>query len=288
MKIEDVSALRKWVVKRIDDFCPTAEATSNYVITLIKKESSGQEELMEICRQSLVTFLKDKTDDFVSDLFHTLSSGSYMEEDEDAVDYDDFEEENGTDVYVGSQRERSNGDGDRNARENYSRNKEEDDDDERDWRRERHRGDENEGGSSSGLKRRASDNDDNDGGMSRKQPRPDNKQKPCFAFQRGECHRGDRCHFSHQVQYHGTGGSNYRDRGGGGDRYNNGHGGQGAGGWGGSAGGAYRRSYEQHYDESHDESHDGHGSDDDDADGRYGYDGSDDDDANGDDGRYDG
>ena len=104
MKIEDVSALRKWVVKRIDDFCPTAEATSNYVITLIKKESNGQEELMEICRQSLVTFLKDKTDDFVSDLFHTLSSGSYMEEDEDAVDYDDFEEENGTDVYVGSQR----------------------------------------------------------------------------------------------------------------------------------------------------------------------------------------
>ena len=234
MKIDDISTLKKWIVRRIDDFCPTAEATSNYAITLLKKESTNQEELMEICKQSLATFLKDRTDDFVSDLFHTLTSGSYMVEDEDAVDYDDFDD--GTEMYAG-QRNRERGETDEDKKDIYSYNDEDDEDnkDERDWRRDRHKDGDEKGSSSSssGYKRRA-DDDDSNIGAAKKNPRQDNisssssgrQQKPCFAFQRGECKRGDRCNYSHEMQGH-------LNRGAGSDRYNNFGGSYGGNNWGG-------------------------------------------------------
>lgn len=73
MKISNASKLRKWVCKALDPICDTAEATSNYVLTLLKKDIEDVEELKTICIKELTTFLKDHTVSFVNDLFEVLN-----------------------------------------------------------------------------------------------------------------------------------------------------------------------------------------------------------------------
>ena len=72
MKIDNVVKLRKWLIKQLDPLCATADATANYILTLLKKDTTDLNELRIICGKELTTFLKERTDTFVHNLFEVL------------------------------------------------------------------------------------------------------------------------------------------------------------------------------------------------------------------------
>ncbi|XP_039249169.2 RNA-binding protein 26-like [Styela clava] len=77
--IEKLDSLRIWLVKRLTPMCDAdPSALAKYVIALIKKDKT-EEELRKLCEDQLEVFLQTETNAFVSDLFETLESKSYVE-----------------------------------------------------------------------------------------------------------------------------------------------------------------------------------------------------------------
>ncbi|CAG2210740.1 RBM26 [Mytilus edulis] len=79
MIIEDVEALKKWVMDTVAPICDAdPEPLSRYCLALVKKDKS-ESELREFCLDQLEVFLQGKTAGFVDVLFDALKSKAYLQ-----------------------------------------------------------------------------------------------------------------------------------------------------------------------------------------------------------------
>ncbi|ELU08203.1 hypothetical protein CAPTEDRAFT_222739 [Capitella teleta] len=78
-KIENLDALKIWLIKELTPICDADPSTlAKYVVALAKKDLPDNE-LKDLCTRELEVFMQDKTTGFVESLFKAFGNKSYME-----------------------------------------------------------------------------------------------------------------------------------------------------------------------------------------------------------------